>query len=68
MKYKESIPILEEAIRLDPNNADIHHTLGLTYIKIKHYQKAITHLEKALSIKPNFTKSDPKNVANSWLS
>ena len=48
---------LREAARLDPENADIHNKLALTYRVLGLYEEALVHFKKALTLKPEFSEA-----------
>ncbi len=48
----EAIGLYQDAIRLDGNNGDTHHRLGLLLLKSKRFDEAIDHFESALAIDP----------------
>ena len=57
-QYDESMFLLKEEIRQNGISSEAHHILGLMYLKQGVYNKAITHLQKALTINPNLLKQD----------
>ena len=50
---------LQEAETLDPNNAEIHHELGMVYKGLAVYDLSLKHLKRALELNPDF--SDAQN-------
>ena len=40
-EFKESIKIIEESIKLNPNQAEIYNNLGIAYSQIKNLDNAI---------------------------
>jgi Tfp pilus assembly protein PilF len=46
---------LNEAIATDPNNKQLHYTIGTIYIDLKKNEKAEAALLKAIEIDPNYT-------------
>ena len=48
--------VLEKVTAAEPNNADAWHSLGLTFLALNEYEKAVTALEKATQLAP--AKSD----------
>jgi tetratricopeptide (TPR) repeat protein len=52
--YQGAVTELREAAELDPENANIHNSLGLAYQGLRLPDRAIPHYQKALQIKPNF--------------
>jgi type IV pilus assembly protein PilF len=50
---------LQEAERLDSNNAEIHRELGLVYKGLEVYDLSLKHFKRALELNPDF--SDAQN-------
>ncbi len=50
--WSSAIPYLKEAIRINPENFDVHYALGMTYSSLKKYQNAIPSFEEAIRINP----------------
>lgn len=48
----QAIPILHNAIELNPNNAQAHAALGGAYLAVNHCQHAIEHLQTGIRISP----------------
>lgn len=48
---------LQEAEKLDPNNAEIHHELGLVYKGLAVYDLSLKHLNRALELNPGFSEA-----------
>ena len=48
---------LLEAVKLDPENADIHHELALAYRGIQEYQFSLRHFSKAVLLRPGFSEA-----------
>lgn len=46
----DAVPILENVLRSDADNADAHNYLGLAYRKLGEYDKSMQHYEEALAI------------------
>jgi serine/threonine protein kinase/Tfp pilus assembly protein PilF len=46
--------LLLQAIRLDPNSVQAHFQLGLTYVRLKDYSKAIETYQKVAAMDPQF--------------
>jgi tetratricopeptide (TPR) repeat protein len=56
--YKMSIPLLEDALKSEPQNALYHFHIGLAYGKIDDRSQARFHLRRALAIEPNSAQAD----------
>ncbi len=52
-KLKEAKDLLEKAITLAPNSADLYGHLGNVYRQLKEYKKAVENFEGALKIESN---------------
>ncbi len=48
---------LQEAETLDPNNAEIHHELGMVYKGLAVYDLSLKHLNRALELNPDFSEA-----------
>jgi tetratricopeptide (TPR) repeat protein len=44
----------KEILRMQPDNVDALHFLGVAYYQHKEYDSAITYIEKALQVKPDY--------------
>ena len=51
--YTSARDLLEDAIKLAPNDAAVHYHLGMTYAKLSNNADAVTHLKKAAALAPN---------------
>jgi tetratricopeptide (TPR) repeat protein len=51
---KEAIDAYKQAIRIDPDFADVHYDLGIAYSKSGMYKEAIKAYEQAIRIIPDF--------------
>ncbi|MCH7867191.1 MAG: tetratricopeptide repeat protein [Myxococcales bacterium] len=49
---KESEEILRAALKIDPNNADVRHALGLSLVRMKRLDEALVELEAAATHRP----------------
>lgn len=52
-QYEDAILALKDALRLEPNNEEIHFGLGWTYVEAKRYSDALPALEAAVRLKPD---------------
>ncbi len=57
-QYEEAKELLEASLKLNSNSDKTHYLLGATYLKLKNYDEAKTHLLKAIEIKPSSTYYD----------
>ena len=51
--YASGRDLLEDAVKVDPNNASIHYHLGMIYTKLANNSNAIVELKKAAALAPN---------------
>ncbi|HEY8008624.1 MAG TPA: multiheme c-type cytochrome [Methylocella sp.] len=49
---QEGVELLRKAMAIDPNNADIHHSLGLALVRQHNYADAIPELRHASELAP----------------
>ena len=54
---RKSDPIFSKATQLNPNNANAHLLLGLSYRALKRSDQARVHFEKTLQLEPNHPQS-----------
>ena len=47
----------ESAVKLDPNNAEAWHLLGLAAFQLGIFAKAVKHLSKAIKVRPDFAEA-----------
>lgn len=52
-KHEEAVPILKNAIELDPKNHISHYTLAQSLIALKQYKEAIEQARIAVELKPD---------------
>jgi len=52
-KREEAIAAFQDALKLDPNNAEAHLSLGKTEMSLRRLDAAITELQEALRLSPN---------------
>jgi tetratricopeptide (TPR) repeat protein len=52
-KREEAIAAFQDALKLDPNNAEAHLSLGKTEMSLGRLDAAITELQEALRLRPN---------------
>lgn len=70
-RYRRSINLLQKAENIHPNCEKTHYYLGRVYFKIGKLKEARAHANKALSIQPNYPRSQKllKEIkdARNWL-
>jgi tetratricopeptide (TPR) repeat protein len=52
-RYEEAIAAYDQAIRLDPNNADAYNNKGVDLYDLKRYEEAIVAYDQAIRLDPN---------------
>jgi len=53
-KYKSAQKIYLNLIEKNKNNYLLHNLIGTTYLQLNDYDKAISHLENSIKLKPDF--------------
>ena len=53
MRYQESLGLLQELIRRNPDNARYHHSCGVTLHKMGRYEEALAEKQKAVALEPD---------------
>ena len=53
--YQKGKELLEKAIFIEPNNAEVLNDLGLLDFNLNNLNKSIEYFKKAISINPNFS-------------
>ena len=53
MRYQESLNLLQELIRRNPNNARYRHSCGVTLHKMGRYEKALAEMQEAVALEPD---------------
>lgn len=51
-KYEEAAPLMEEALKTDPNNALVNSQLAEVYLHLTNFEKAETYAKKAVDKEP----------------
>jgi serine/threonine protein kinase/Flp pilus assembly protein TadD len=54
----EAIPLLQEAVRLDPEFPQAHNYLGMCYSSLHRYAEALTHSERAMQLSANLPERE----------
>lgn len=57
-KYSDAYDYLKPAAKIEPNNAEIYNLIGVIYISIEDYDKAIQVLEHSIKLNPS------QNISN----
>jgi tetratricopeptide (TPR) repeat protein len=53
-RWDEAVPLFREIVRLDPNNPDPHHDLGMMWLFSGRPAEAVVSLERAVELRPGF--------------
>ena len=76
--HEKAIEYYNKALSINDNYAEAFYNRGLSYYKLKDFDKAHTDFDKAIQINPNFSKAfnnrgtakyflnDPKGACNDW--
>lgn len=56
-RLSESLPLLERAIKLDPQYAEAYNNLAIVYGQLGHLQKAYQSVQKAIELQPGYAKA-----------
>ena len=56
-KYEEAQRLLEKAISVTPNNAELYDVMGILYQSQENLEKAREYLEKAVALNPDYVKA-----------
>jgi tetratricopeptide (TPR) repeat protein len=52
--YRDALPPLEAAVRIDPNSWAAEHNLGLTFFRLRLYSEALAPLRQAVELRPEY--------------
>ena len=50
--YPNALATYQEAVRLEPNNADGHYSLAITYARVSQYEKSIVEYMEVVRLEP----------------
>ena len=56
-KIFEAMDYYQQALRLDPNSAEVHNDLGLLLVQQGNLQEARLHFEEALKLRPDYSSA-----------
>lgn len=56
-KHAESIKVFQEALKADPDRADVHDAVATAYFIVKQYDKAIEHFTRVAQLRPKDAKA-----------
>lgn len=54
---EDAFVLAKDAVKMYPNNPDVHNALGASYLGMREYEKAISEFTKAIEIQPNFSEA-----------
>lgn len=55
--YKQALVFYQKALAIDPENADVHFSAGLVFVKLKQLKPAIASYAAAWGMKPDYTEA-----------
>ena len=65
--YAKAREALAQAVKLNPQEAEAHYFLGLTYASLKQYQEALGEFRQAVELKPEtYSWSASGRNSSSW--
>ena len=65
-KTSEAMVHFEKSLRIEPNQASIHSSLGVFFLEMGRVNESLAHLEKALEIEPKLADAH-YNLGNTYL-
>ena len=65
-KTREAMMHFENSLRIAPNQAPIHSSLGVSFLEMGRVNESLAHLQKALEIEPKFADAH-YNLGNTYL-
>ena len=65
-KIREAMMHFQNSLRIEPNQASVHSSLGVFFLEMGRVSESLTHLQKALEIEPNFADAH-YNLGNTHL-
>jgi tetratricopeptide (TPR) repeat protein len=65
-KTREAMMHFENSLRIAPNQAPIHSSLGVSFLEMGRVNESLAHLQRALEIEPKFADAH-YNLGNTYL-
>lgn len=56
-KFDDALAALNEALRLDPKNAQVRNARGYAYLRLHQYREALADFNEALRLNPNYANA-----------
>lgn len=56
-KHAESIQVLEQVLKSDPDRADVHEAIATAHFILKQYDQAVEHFTRVMQLKPMDAKA-----------
>ena len=57
MQGKESLPAFQQAATLQPNDAEVHHNIGIALKNLDRIDEAVASYRRALAIRPDYAEA-----------
>ncbi len=64
----QAVPLLEEAVRLDPNFAQAHHVLALTINSSRRYDEGFRQIDRAMQLARKLPERERISIETSYFS
>src|SRR6266516_2584179 len=55
-QFREALTAYEQAIHIDPNNAGVYNSKGITLFELQRHEEALVAFEQAIRLDSNFTR------------
>ena len=62
-KAAESLPLLMDALRLEPDDEDVHYNLGIALSRLGRHEEALEHYHEAIRLFPDYVEAH-NNMGN----
>lgn len=56
-RYRAALEQFMKAVKIDPENPELHHNLALVYQELGEYNLSLQHFQKALALNPHFPEA-----------
>lgn len=65
-KVKAGLEKMLTAVKMDPDNPDLHHTIAILFRDLGEYQLSLKHFKRTLALKPQFSEAQ-NNLGTLYL-